>query len=410
MPPRPARPDPPLHSPANYALHALPPTLLSYALGATTLRRATHKVCPAPVLAALMCAAFVDAHWVPVVVVSARRAHVGTPWSFAGATVVRVPELCGRDVHFWAREHDMSGYKNFAIVGARELGRLTLATLLKEQAAGTIDSVVVLARADSGSTFDGDAKVLRVDYVDKGSIKGALAGVDVVISTLSETGYAVQGAVAEAAKEAGVKLFVPSEFGGVTEGATGGGGGLFRAKGELHGELKALGLPYALFYTGPFLDWLWSEFVGLDLASGKVSVGSDGNKQISFTAMPDIARYLTYVLINSPAEQLENRSFRLAGDTKSFNEIFKDYEEKTGKKVAVTYILIPELEARIAANPYDSLAHLQHVWATAGPFVTTDNHLCPNWNPSSVADNYPSEYVPKTVRRSISQQCKGLGE
>ncbi|KAI0258902.1 hypothetical protein BC834DRAFT_908815 [Gloeopeniophorella convolvens] len=105
MPPRPARPDPPLHSPANYALHALPPTLLSYALGTTTLRRAAHKVCPAPALAALMCAAFVDAHWVPVVVVSARRAHVGTPWSFAGATVVRVPELCGHDVHFWAREH-----------------------------------------------------------------------------------------------------------------------------------------------------------------------------------------------------------------------------------------------------------------------------------------------------------------
>ncbi|KAI0257831.1 hypothetical protein BC834DRAFT_919465 [Gloeopeniophorella convolvens] len=81
MPPRPARPDPPLHSPANYALHALPPTLLSYTLSATTLRHAAHKVCPVPALTALMCAAF------------------------AGATVVRVPELCGHNVHFWAREH-----------------------------------------------------------------------------------------------------------------------------------------------------------------------------------------------------------------------------------------------------------------------------------------------------------------
>ncbi|KAI0257711.1 hypothetical protein BC834DRAFT_920849 [Gloeopeniophorella convolvens] len=89
MPPRPAQPDPPLHSPANYALHALPPMLLSYTLGATTLRHTAHKVCPAPALAALMCAAFVDAHWVPVVVViSAHHAH-----------------LCGHDVHFWAREH-----------------------------------------------------------------------------------------------------------------------------------------------------------------------------------------------------------------------------------------------------------------------------------------------------------------
>ncbi|KAI0261470.1 hypothetical protein BC834DRAFT_896141 [Gloeopeniophorella convolvens] len=94
MPPRPAQPDPPLHSPANYALHTLLPTLLSYMLGATTLHCATHKVCPAPALAALICAAFINTHWVPL-----------SSSAFAGATVVCMPELCRRDVHFWVREH-----------------------------------------------------------------------------------------------------------------------------------------------------------------------------------------------------------------------------------------------------------------------------------------------------------------
>ena len=58
------------------------------------------------------------------------------------------------------------------------------------------------------------------------------------------------------------------------------------------------------------------RFTGLDVTSGKVTVGGDGNAQISFTSRPDIARYISYVLTHLPAEQLKDRSFTLAGDTK----------------------------------------------------------------------------------------------
>jgi hypothetical protein len=73
----------------------------------------------------------------------------------------------------------------------------------------------------------------------------------------------------------------------------------------------------------------------------------------------------------------------------SFNEIFKAYEEKTGKKQEVTYIPVTELEAKLAANPEDLVSYLQKSWATAGPFPRTDNHLYPDWNPSTVLDNMP---------------------
>ncbi len=53
-----------------------------------------------------------------------------------------------------------------------------------------------------------------VDYSNKESIKNALTGVDVVISTVALTALDLQPGIAEAAKEVGVKLFVPSEFGG----------------------------------------------------------------------------------------------------------------------------------------------------------------------------------------------------
>ena len=53
--------------------------------------------------------------------------------------------------------------------------------------------------------------------------------------------------------------YVPiSEFGGNTEGRTEGVPGV---KANIQGQLKALGIPYASFYTGPFADYLWMPYV-----------------------------------------------------------------------------------------------------------------------------------------------------
>jgi len=282
----------------------------------------------------------------------------------------------------------MSRYTNFAVIGAGTLGIYIVQQLLKDKAAGTVKEVVVLTRQGSKTTIEGDAKVIQVDYSSDGSIKHALTGVQVVISTISGTPAAldVQKKIAAAAKEANVKLFVPSEFGGNTEGET---EGMFGAKANIQGQLKALGIPYAVFYTGPFADYVWASFLGLDLTSGKVSVGDDGNKQITFTSRPDIARYVSYVLTHLPPDELKNRSFTISGDNKSFNEIFKAYEEKTGKKQQITHIPVSDLDARLAANPEDIFALLHKFWATTGPFPRTDNHLYPDWNPSPVINYVP---------------------
>jgi len=280
----------------------------------------------------------------------------------------------------------MSGYKNFAVIGAGSIGTFIVHQLLTDKASGTINDVIVLTRQGSKPTVGTGAKLVTVDYSNKESVKKALTGVDVVISTLAMKALDVQPGIAEAAKKAGVKLFVPSEFGGPTEGAT---DGLFGAKAKIHEQLKAIGIPYALFYTGPFADFMWIPYMDLDIANGKISVGGDGSKRIPFTSRTDIARFVSYVLTHLPADQLNNRSFSMAGDNKSFNEIVKEYEARTGKKVEVTYIPISELDARLASNPQDFIAYLHKLWATTeGPLVT-DNHLYPDWNPSSVVDNIP---------------------
>jgi uncharacterized protein YbjT (DUF2867 family) len=100
--------------------------------------------------------------------------------------------------------------------------------------------------------------VVQVDYSSDESIKRALTGVDVVISAISPTALDVQEKIAAAAKEAGVKLFVPSEYGGASEEEA---EGMFGAKAKTQGQLKALGIPYAAFYTGPFSDFAWVPYV-----------------------------------------------------------------------------------------------------------------------------------------------------
>ncbi|KAF8489342.1 NAD-P-binding protein [Russula emetica] len=280
----------------------------------------------------------------------------------------------------------MSGYTNFAVIGAGGIGKYIVQQLLKDKAAGIVKEVVVLSRQGSKTTVEGSAKVIEVDYSNEGSIQHALTGVDVVISTIPAVAIDIQAKIAVAAKNVGVKLFVPSDFGGKTDGET---EGVFGAKGNVQSQLKALDMPYTAFYTGLFADYAWVPFLELDVRSGKVSIGGDGNRPLTFTSRTDIARYVSYVLTHVPAEQLKNRALAIAGDTKTFNEVFKAYEEKTGKKLQVTYVPVSEYDARIAANPKDFVAFLHRSFATSEPLKQNGNHLYPDWNPSPVIDNMP---------------------
>jgi uncharacterized protein YbjT (DUF2867 family) len=110
----------------------------------------------------------------------------------------------------------------------------------------------------STNTIQGDVKVIQVDYSNDASIKHALTGVDVVISTVPTAAFDVQWKIAAAAKEVDVKLFVPSEFGGISEGTS---EGIQVEKANVQAQLKALGLPYTAFYTGAFADQIWVPYV-----------------------------------------------------------------------------------------------------------------------------------------------------
>jgi hypothetical protein len=74
----------------------------------------------------------------------------------------------------------------------------------------------------------------------------------------------------------------------------------------------------------------------------------------------------------------------------SFNQIFKEYEEKMGKKLQVTYRSESELKTALAKNPADFAAFLQLSWAEGGGLVGSLDQLSvseyPGWNPKAIAD------------------------
>ncbi|KAI0040352.1 NAD-P-binding protein [Auriscalpium vulgare] len=281
----------------------------------------------------------------------------------------------------------MSGFKNFVVVGTGNVGSIIADHFLDLKAKGSVNRVLVFTRtASQPATTEKyaakGAEVVGLEYDDRAALAKALAGVDVVISTVNPAAFAAQVTIAEVAKAAGVKLFLPSEFGNPTVGAK----GLLAGKGDLHQKFKDIGLPTTLVFTGPFADFAWAPFIGLDIKSGKVSVGGDGNAPITFSSIPDTARFLGYILTSLPAEKLTNLPIiRLEGERKSFNQIFQEYEAKTGKKLEVTYISDADLEARLKANPYDFAAFLHLSWAHGEGLVgTPDNGLYPDWNPNPV--------------------------
>ncbi|KAI0300091.1 NAD-P-binding protein [Multifurca ochricompacta] len=287
----------------------------------------------------------------------------------------------------------MSGFKNFTIAGSGVVGDYIIRELLKLKEEGKIDKVTILTRSDSSSLDQHRASGVTITVVNYGSaesLKNAVTGSDVVISTVGHGAVALQAQhlLAEQAKAAGVKLFVPSEFGHTTDREN--PKDVFALKQSVHHKLKELDLPYSLFFTGPHLNYVFVPAIGLDLKSGNVTAGLDGNALNSFTAQSDIGRFVAYVLTQLPRSKLEWRTFRIEAERKSFNQIFKEYEEKTGTKLNVTYRSESELKAALKKNPADFAAILQLDWGHSGGLVGRLDQLSvseyPDWNPKSIAD------------------------
>lgn len=152
--------------------------------------------------------------------------------------------------------------------------------------------------------------MVTVDYSDQGTLVNALRAQDVVVSTLSRDATLLQIPLIDASATAGVKRFIPSEFGGNLQNPNTRQLPNYKKKVEvelyLEEKAKTHDISYTYIYNNVFLDWAIENGMLLDLKKCHAPLYDGGERRISLTRMPTVAKVVEEVLLHH--SQTRNRS------------------------------------------------------------------------------------------------------
>jgi len=235
----------------------------------------------------------------------------------------------------------MSGpIKNVIIIGAGgHLGPSILSTF----DADPRFTVSILARHSSKSTFPSHLKVHRIgDDYPEAELLEAFQGQDAVISTIATVGARYQKTIIDMAIKAGVKRFVPSDFGSDTtnKNAIALIPQYFKGKMETVEYLKGKekeGLTWTSFVTGSFFELaIETGYMGYDLKEHKATIVNDGNDTWSTTTFAAIGAAVRNSMLIP--EKTANKYIFIASFTVSQNDVLASLEKATGKKWEVKHV------------------------------------------------------------------------
>ncbi|CAE6406069.1 unnamed protein product [Rhizoctonia solani] len=172
----------------------------------------------------------------------------------------------------------------------------------------------------------------RIDSVGSAAIQEfKTSGADVLVSTVSGAALALaQIPLIRAAKLAGIKLFFPSEYGGVYKDEP--NTSLVQAKKSVLEAAQDVCLPFAVRSNGAFPEYCFTPPFGYDFAERKVTVEETvmprppGQQSVLLQTMT--IRWLANVLKTIPIEQLQNEHFRIQGNVSIANKIMELWERK----------------------------------------------------------------------------------
>jgi hypothetical protein len=206
-------------------------------------------------------------------------------------------------------------------------------------------NVTVLSRENSTSTFPSGVNVIRANYDSPASLEEAFKGQDVVISLVASSVLGEQNKFIDAAIAAGVKRFLPSEFGSDTADAkTRAIVPITNAKYNTVNYLKSKEseLSWTSVITGPFFDWcLRVGFNGFDFGKKTAAIFDNGVGRFSTSNLHTVALAVVKALENP--ELTKNQYVYVSGLETTQNEILAAVEKVTGEKWTVTQGTTKEL-------------------------------------------------------------------
>ncbi|KAL2130351.1 hypothetical protein VTI74DRAFT_6577 [Chaetomium olivicolor] len=212
--------------------------------------------------------------------------------------------------------------------------------------------VTAITRQNSTSTFPDAVEVRRANLASVESLTKAFAGQDVVIITVANSESGNQIPFIDAAIAAGVKRFIPAEWGHNTRPGKLSGpladmlGGKTKTTDYLIEKVKLHpGLTWTGIATSPFFDWgLDHGIFGVNLATKTATIFDSGNEPFSASTLAFIAQAVVAVLQRE--HQTANKYYDVVEHTATQNQLLGLFEEETGAKFSVTHASTKDL-ARI---------------------------------------------------------------
>ncbi|WP_017315655.1 NmrA family NAD(P)-binding protein [Mastigocladopsis repens] len=219
------------------------------------------------------------------------------------------------------------------------------------------------ALKDKGATF------VEGDIMNLASLPAAVAGVEAVISAIGNdpnSYIAGQTNLLEAAEQAGVKRFVPSDFTGDYHKLDYGDNFNTDMRKRFFEVLRQSSVPYVSINNGGFMEVMLTPFIAtFNLEAGTFSYWGEGDELCDFTSYPDVAKYTAEVVAD---ESLANVTLEFAAEVTTFKQMLAAYEEVTGRELTQQRLgSVADLKASIenakatAQSPFEYLGR-QYLW------------------------------------------------
>ncbi|MBF4586312.1 NmrA family NAD(P)-binding protein [Curtobacterium sp. VKM Ac-2887] len=176
---------------------------------------------------------------------------------------------------------------------------------------------------------DDRVDVVTADYTDAPALVTALAGVDVVVSTVSGTRAVIvdaQRALLDAAVQAGVPRFIPSDYAADYRSITPGSNRNFELRREFAAALDAAPIRATSVLNGAFTDMLTGQAPLILFDRQRVLYWSSADQVLDFTTKDDVARVTALVAVDADAP----RVVEVAGDRVTARSIADTMSRLTG--------------------------------------------------------------------------------
>ncbi|CAG9939906.1 unnamed protein product [Clonostachys rosea f. rosea IK726] len=194
----------------------------------------------------------------------------------------------------------MASITTVAVVGGTgDLGSIIVEQLVKSG----LFEVTVITRGGKGGQIPAAVKIITVDYESVDNLAEALRGFNAVVSVVAGHLSDLQLRLLDAAIIAGVKRFIPSEFGSdtrlpkVKESPL--TSGKIKVAASIQEKVSKGLIEYTSILGGPWIDWMMGSDYCMSIPKRHFTIHDDGNLEFALTTRKAFGDAVVGALKNS---------------------------------------------------------------------------------------------------------------